>query len=74
MPHLNNIANIRINNVFANGNVNMGDALLEGTSANAEGVGGQSIIGDEFASPVTHDFILNFNNDPDIIDQPTKVV
>lgn len=74
MPHLNNIANIRINNVLAGGNVNMGDAIFEGSSANTEATGGQSILGDEYASPVNHNFELNYDNDADIIDQPTKVV
>ena len=51
MPHLNNICIFELIMYRVNGNVNMGNAILEGTSANSEGVGGQSIIGDEFASP-----------------------
>jgi len=52
----------------------MGDAIQKGHSANSEGVGGQTIVGDEHLSPVTHDYNMNFYNDPDIIDQPQKQV
>ncbi len=74
MPHANNIVNIRINNVSGNGSVNMGSAIHKGYAANAEGVGGQTIIGDEYASSSNHNSILNFNNDPDLVDQPQAQV
>jgi len=74
MPHLNNIIHIRINAVSGNGVVNMGNAVLEGFSANAEGVGGQTIVGDEIASPATIDYSFNFFNDPDIVDQQQKTL
>ncbi len=74
MPHSNNIVNIRINNVSGNGSVNMGSAIHKGYSANSEGVGGQTITGDEFASAATHDNNINFNYDPDIVDQSQKQV
>lgn len=74
MPHMNNIGNIRINNVFSNGTVNMGSAIHKGLAANTEAVGGQTIIGDEYASPVTHNYNINLNNDPDLIDQPQTQV
>lgn len=69
MAHINNIFNIKINNISSNGSVNFGNTIHKGHSANAKSVGGQSVIGD--ASPAN---MVNRNavSDPDLIDQPQK--
>ena len=72
MTHVNNIFNIRINNISSNGSVNFGNVIIRGNTANAKAVGGQSVIGDSFGSPANHNFNKNLMNDPDLIDQPTQ--
>jgi hypothetical protein len=74
MPHINNIFNIRINNVSSNGSVNFGNVIMKGNSANAKSVGGQSVTGDLIASPANHNFSKNIMNDPDVIDQPQTTI
>lgn len=74
MPHINNIFNIRINNISSNGSVNFGNVIIKGNSANAKSVGGQSVTGDLIASPANHNFNKNIANDPDLIDQPQTQV
>ncbi len=74
LAHINNIFNIRINSVSSNGSVNFGNVILKGNSANAKEVGGQSIIGDTFASPANHNLVRNVMNDPDVIDQQQNQV
>ena len=74
MTHVNNIFNIRVNNVSSNGSVNFGNVILKGNSANSKAVGGQSVIGDLVNSPANHNFNKNLNNDPDVIDQPQTQV
>lgn len=73
MTHVNNIFNIRINNISSNGSVNFGNVIIKNNTANSKAVGGQSVIGDSFASPANHNFNKNLMNDPDLIDQPTEL-
>lgn len=74
MPHINNIFNIRINNVSSNSSVNFGNVIMKGNSANAKTVGGQSVTGDLIASPANNNFSKNIMNDPDVIDQPQTTI
>lgn len=69
MPHVNNIFNIKVNNVSSNGSINFGNTIHKGHSANTKSVGGQTVIGD--ASPSAN-FGKNLVSDPDLIDQPQK--
>lgn len=65
--HANNIFNINIDNLSSNGNINFGNAIQEGLSANDKASGGQEIFGD-----LNQSGNLNFNIiiDPDATDQP----
>ncbi len=67
--HLNNIFNIQLISVTSNGSVNMGDAIIDGSDADAKEVGGQSFVGDRFLSIMRHDGVVNVSIDPDVIDQ-----
>ena len=69
MPHVNNIFNIRVNNVSSNGSVNFGNVIHKGHMANSKMVGGQTILGDTFNSPVIYSYNRNLLNDPDVNDQ-----
>lgn len=69
MPHINNIFNIKINNISSNGSVNFGNTIHKGHSANAKSVGGQTVIGDASPSSMID---KNLVSDPDLIDQPQK--
>lgn len=69
LAHINNIFNIRINSVSSNGSVNFGNVILKGNSADSKTVGGQSVVGDTFASPANHNLVKNILTDPDAIDQ-----
>ncbi len=71
MPHVNNIFNIKINNISSNGSVNFGNTIHKGHNANQKQVGGQTIIGDASPSVMAG---KNFVKDPDFVDQPQKQV
>lgn len=65
--HVNNLFNLKINNISSNGTLNMGNAIQKGHSSNAQSVGGQTIIGDLSPSGLLD---VNAVADPDGIDQP----
>ncbi|WP_202078430.1 spore germination protein [Caldalkalibacillus salinus] len=69
MPHVNNIFNIKVNNVSSNGSINFGNTIHKGHKADSKSVGGQTVIGD--ASPAAN-FDKNIVKDPDVLDQPQK--
>lgn len=71
MTHINNIFNIKINNISSNASVNFGNTIHKGQIANEKSVGGQTVIGD--ASPSSM-FDKNVVSDPDFIDQPQKQI
>lgn len=72
MPHVNQIFRFVVDSVSDNAAVNFGGAIITSSTANSKDVGGQTLIGDNAASPHTTDFTWNFANDPNIIDQPTQ--
>lgn len=65
--HVNNLFNIKIDNISINGNVNFGYAIQKGHSANVKSSGGQSVIGD-----LSPSFMIDCNivKDADVVDQP----
>jgi hypothetical protein len=67
MPNINNIFNIKVNNIANNGSINFGNTIHKGNSADSKSVGGNSVIGD--ASPSSN-MDRNVVFDPDFIDQP----
>ncbi len=69
MALVNNIFNIRVNNVSSNGSVNFGNVIVKGNMANSKMIGGQTIVGDSFNSPSVYNFNRNIANDPDVNDQ-----
>jgi hypothetical protein len=71
MTHVNNIFNIKVNNVSSNGSINFGNVIHKGHKADSKAVGGQTVIGD--ASP---SYMIDKNAvvDPDITDQPQNQV
>lgn len=72
MPHVNQIFRFVVDSVSGNGAINFGGAIIAGSTANSKEVGGQSLIGDNAASPHTHDYVWNIANDPNAVDQPTQ--
>lgn len=74
MTHINNIFNIRVNNVSSNGSINFGNVIHKGHTANSKSVGGQTVIGDSLYSPANHNFNRNIANDPDVVDQPESQI
>ncbi len=69
MPLVNNVFNIRVNNISSNGTVDFGSAIYKGLAANNKIVGGQRHLGDMFNSPVIDSANFNFANDPGVNDQ-----
>lgn len=69
MPHINNIFNIKVNNVSSNGSINFGNTIHKGHKSDSKSIGGQTVIGD--CSPAVN-FDKNVVSDPDLIDQPQK--
>lgn len=68
---VNNIFNVKIDNISSNGSVNFGNVIHKGHTANSKSVGGQTVIGDSLIRPVTY-FDKNLVGDPDFVDQPSK--
>lgn len=66
MPTLNNILNVRINQVAAAAGVNYGDTVNIGAASDLKSLGGSSPIGD---FPRNVDFEGNMYFDPDLVDQ-----
>ncbi|MFC4077722.1 spore germination protein [Salinithrix halophila] len=66
MGTLNNIFNLKIQNVSGPGSLNFGNALNIGAESNEKGVGGSSLIGD-FGKTVTIEG--NGYLDTDVADQ-----
>ncbi len=71
MTPVNNIFNMKINNISSNGSVNFGNVIHKGHMANSKSVGGQTVIGDSVIRPITY-FDKNIVGDPDMVDQPSK--
>jgi hypothetical protein len=69
MTHINNIFNIKVNNVSSNGSINFGNVIHKGHAANSKSVGGQTVIGDASPSSMID---KNAVADPDLVDQPQK--
>lgn len=65
--HINNLFNLKVNALFSNATMNMGNAIHKGHSANVQLIGRQIIIGDLSPSGMIDG---NAVTDPDIIDQP----
>ncbi|WP_247747437.1 spore germination protein [Alkalihalobacillus sp. BA299] len=66
MPVINNIFNIKINNVASNGSVNFGNAAFDGNNVNFKSQGMNTTVGD--ASPQWSPS-SNWANDSDFNDQ-----
>lgn len=69
IPLKNNINFVMVNNLSSNGSLNFGNEIHKGHSANAQSVGGQTLIGNRVAN-INTDFELNIVADPDAVDQP----
>jgi hypothetical protein len=68
MTHVNNILNVRVNNVASAASINFGNVLHKGHQANVKANIGFAQMGDAFGSPVN--FVnSNVANDPDAVDQ-----
>ncbi|WP_166246486.1 spore germination protein [Paenibacillus turpanensis] len=72
MPHVNNIYNIKVNNISSNGSVDFGSAIYKGLSANAKSQGGQTIVGNSIYSPNSYSGNASWVTDPDAVDQGSK--
>lgn len=66
MPVINNIFNIKVNNVSSNGSISFGNTLHNSHTSNSKLQGTNSSIGD--FSPA-NSLTKNFTNDNDISDQ-----
>ncbi|WP_240688989.1 spore germination protein [Ammoniphilus sp. YIM 78166] len=73
MTHINNIFNVRVNNVSNNASINFGNVIHKGHQANVKANIGQALMGDAFYSPANN-FNKNIHIDPDLIDQPQAQV
>jgi hypothetical protein len=69
MPHVNNIFNIKVNEVSENGSINFGNTIHKGHVANEKRIGGQNTVGD---CNGTSQIEKNFVPDPDLIDVQLK--
>ena len=65
MPVINNIFNIKVNNVSSNGSISFGSTVHDGHSVNDKSQGTNTSIGD--FSPL-HTLNKNFANDQDMFD------
>ncbi|WP_166246488.1 spore germination protein [Paenibacillus turpanensis] len=74
MSHINNIYNLRVNNVSSNGSINFGNVIHKGHNANSKSIGGQTIIGDSYYSPAISNYNRNYTVDPDMLDQVSKQI
>lgn len=64
--HINNMFNLKVNTLFSNATMNMGNAIHKGHSANVQFIGRQAIIGDLSPSGMING---NAVADPDLIDE-----
>ncbi|WP_216828679.1 spore germination protein [Alkalihalobacterium elongatum] len=69
MPHVNNIAGIRINKASSNASINFGNTVHKGHQANVKMFVGYYHAGDANFSPLQFNN-ANIANDPDLKDQP----
>jgi hypothetical protein len=67
-------SHVNIISVSSNATLNMGSAIIKGCAANAEAVGGQTIVGNRLLSPLVNDKVFNLMIDPDAVDQPQKQI
>jgi len=73
MTHVNNIFNVRVNNVANAASINFGNVLHKGHQANVKANIGFAQMGDALASPI-YFTNSNISNDPDVVDQPQAQV
>lgn len=71
MTHINNIFNIKVNNVSSNGSINFGNTIHKAHKSDAKSVGGQTVIGDASASSMID---KNLVSDPEVADQSQSQV
>lgn len=68
VTHVNNIFNIKVNNIANNGSINFGNVIHKGHQSNVKASIGYASAGDLLSSPFQFNN-ANLTKDPDVVDQ-----